>query len=155
MSPFYRLEVKAVTTVIRLGRCSWPCRPFTSGLEVRTACRGSREKCRFDAGGRWWAALVVGLHRLSRGEWEHGGTGWLGLSCLRRFELVAPGTLAGVGLSLAVVVGLLLTTPLSDTLDHLRGTSCTRGPTDVLSIQSSQNKEGVEPHPPSVHDSTR
>ena len=40
--------------------------------------------------GRWWAAFVVGLHRGARGEWEHRGTGWLGLSYLRRFDLAAP-----------------------------------------------------------------
>jgi hypothetical protein len=59
-----------------------------------------------------------------------------------------PGTLVGGGSSLAW--WNRLTTTLGDT----RGTSCTRGPTDVLSIQPKKEK-GVEPHPSSVHDSTR
>ena len=63
-----------------------------------------------------------------------------------------PGTLAGGGSSLSW--WNRLTTTLGDTRGHLRGTSCTRGPTDVLSIQPKK-KKGVEPHPPSVHDSTR
>jgi hypothetical protein len=65
------------------------------GLEGRPADRGARGVCRFDAGGRWWAALLVGLHRGARGEWKHWGTGLLCLSCLRRFDLANPGTLAG------------------------------------------------------------
>ena len=28
LSPFYGLEVRAVTAFIRLDKCSWPCRPF-------------------------------------------------------------------------------------------------------------------------------
>jgi hypothetical protein len=44
-----------------------------------------------------------------------------------------PGTLAGSGSSLAW--WNRLTTALGDTLDHMRETSCSRGPTDVLSIQ--------------------
>ena len=51
--------------VIRFYSRSWSCRP---GLEVGLAGREARWECRFEAGGRWWAALVVGIYRGSREE---------------------------------------------------------------------------------------
>ena len=56
-----------------------------------------------------------------------------------------PGTLAGGGSSLAW--WNRLTTTLGDTLGHLRGTSCTRGPTDVLSIQPKKKRESNPTRP--------
>ena len=56
-----------------------------------------------------------------------------------------PGTLAGGGSSLSW--WNRLTTTLGDTWGHLRGTSCTRGPTDVLSIQPKKKRESNPTHP--------
>ena len=60
----------------------------SGGLKGRAADRGAKNTAStlLDDGVRWWAALVVVLHRGAIKEWEHGGTGLLGLSCLRRFD---------------------------------------------------------------------
>jgi len=56
-----------------------------------------------------------------------------------------PGTLAGGGSSLSW--WNRLTTTLGDTWGHLRGTSCTRDPTDVLSIQPKKKRESNPTRP--------
>ena len=75
LSPFYGLEGRAADRGSK-GECH-----FNAGGRWWAALlvglhRGARGECRFDAGERCWAALVVVLHRGARGEWEHGGTGW-------------------------------------------------------------------------------